>query len=75
MIVTCGSDNLTMPLATDRLTAVDGLWQVDPKIPLDESWHGACVLSAKEGQLLGIVLQTEAGMVIEGTKKELFEAR
>lgn len=71
LIVTCGSDNLTMPLATDRLTALDGRWQVDPLLPLDETWHGASVLSAAEGKLLGIVLSTEEGMVIEGIKQEL----
>ncbi|MDZ4655976.1 MAG: MlaD family protein [Bythopirellula sp.] len=71
LIVTCGSDNLTMPLATDRLTAVEGRWQVDPLLPLDETWHGASVLSATEGKLLGIVLSTEEGMVIEGIKQEL----
>jgi paraquat-inducible protein B len=71
VIVTCGSDNLTMPLATDRLTAADDGWKVDSRIPLDETWHGACVLSAEEGKLLGIVLFTDEGMVVEGIKKEL----
>ena len=75
VIVTCGSDNLTMPIATDRLTAGDGRWQVDPKIPLGESWHGACVLSAKEGKLLGIVLKDDEGMVIEAIKKELIRSQ
>ncbi len=73
VIVTCGSDNLTMPLATERLTATDEGWQVDSRIPLDETWHGACVLSAEEGKLLGIVLSTDEGIVIEGIKKALYQ--
>lgn len=64
VIVTCGSDNLTMPLATDRLTAEEGHWRVDPRFPLDDSWHGACVMSAKEGKLLGIVVQGEEAVLI-----------
>jgi hypothetical protein len=74
LIVTCGSDNLTMPLTADRLTAEDGHWRVDPGFPLDESWHGACVMSAKEGKLLGIVLQGDDAMLIVPIERKLLEA-
>lgn len=70
LIVTCGSDNLTTPIATDRLTFADERWQIDARLPFDETWHGACVLSS-DGKLLGIMLQTESGMVIENIKPEL----
>jgi hypothetical protein len=70
LIVTCGSDNLTTPIATDRLTFADERWQIDARLPFDETWHGACVLSS-DGKLLGIMLQTESGMVIENMKPEL----
>lgn len=73
VIVTCGSDNLTMPLSTERMTLADNLWQIDPKIPIDESWHGACVLSATERKLVGIVLKTEEGMVIVGIDRKLVQ--
>jgi paraquat-inducible protein B len=73
VIVTCGSDNLTMPLSTERMTLADDLWQIDPKIPIDESWHGACVLSATERKLVGIVLKTEEGMVIVGIDRKLVQ--
>ncbi len=70
LIVTCGSDNLTTPIATDRLTFADDRWQIDARLPFDETWHGACVLSPA-GNLLGIMLQTDSGMVIENIKPEL----
>jgi hypothetical protein len=72
VIVTCGSDNLTMPLTADRLTAEDGQWRVDPGFPLDETWHGACVMSAKEGKLLGFVLQGEDSMLVVPIDRKLF---
>lgn len=73
VIVTCGSDNLTMPLTTDRLTAEDGHWRVDPGFPLDESWHGACVMSVKEGKLLGFVLQGDDAIIIVPIERKLLE--
>ncbi|MHC5114498.1 MAG: MlaD family protein [Planctomycetota bacterium] len=48
------------PLAASRLTPHDGAdgatWRVDPAISLDESWHGACVLSRRDGMLVGLLL-------------------
>jgi hypothetical protein len=73
VIVTCGSDNLTMPLTADRLTAEDGHWRVDPGFPLDETWHGACVMSAKEGKLLGFVLQGDEAMLVVPISRELLK--
>ena len=64
-----------MPLATDRLSVEDDRWQIDPQIPLDESWHGACVLSPKEGKLVGIVLRTDEGKVIQGISKDLLSTK
>jgi hypothetical protein len=72
VIVTCGSDNLTMPLTAERLTAEAGHWRVDPGFPLDETWHGACVMSAKEGKLLGFVLQGNDAMIIVPIERKLF---
>jgi paraquat-inducible protein B len=74
VIVTCGSDNLTMPLTADRLTAEQGRWRVDPGFPLDETWHGACVMSAKEGKLFGFVIQGEEAMEIVPIERKLLAA-
>ena len=45
-----------LPLAATRLTADAGRWLVDGAVPVDESWHGACVLSRADGRLLGMLL-------------------
>ncbi len=45
-----------LPLAAARLSMEAGFWLVDPAVPLDESWHGACVLSRRDGYLVGMVL-------------------
>jgi paraquat-inducible protein B len=45
-----------IPLAAPRLTAGEGCWLVDPAVSVDESWHGACVLSRADGVLVGILL-------------------
>ncbi|TWU22798.1 MlaD family protein [Bythopirellula polymerisocia] len=73
LVVTCGTDNLTIPLATDRITFENDLWTIDPEIPLDEDWHGACVLSVEDGYLIGIVVQTSEGMLIEPIPAELLQ--
>ena len=31
-------------------------WTVDPAIPFDASWHGACVVSRADGMLLGLLV-------------------
>lgn len=46
-----------VPLAASRLRA-DGArrWVVDPAVSLDPTWHGACVLSRRDGALVGMLL-------------------
>jgi hypothetical protein len=34
----------------------DAYWQIDSAVPVDESWHGACVLARSDGRVLGMVL-------------------
>ncbi|MCB9850704.1 MAG: MCE family protein [Phycisphaerales bacterium] len=48
-----------IPLAAGRLTPVDGQWKVDPAVPFDASWHGACVLARSDGNLIGLLLITK----------------
>ena len=47
-----------IPLAVARLTPADGAaaWDVDPAVPLDESWHGAAVVARVDGYLVGVLL-------------------
>jgi len=45
-----------MALAARRLLAVDGGFEVDPAMSLDESWHGAAVLARGDGALVGLLL-------------------
>lgn len=73
LVVTCGTDNLTIPLATERIAFEADQWKIDPAIPLDEDWHGACVLSAADGFLIGIVVHTSDGMLIEPIPTELLQ--
>jgi hypothetical protein len=39
-------------------------WAVDPAVPVDESWHGAAVLSRQEGMVLGLLLVADKGTKI-----------
>ncbi|QEG35499.1 Paraquat-inducible protein B [Bythopirellula goksoeyrii] len=73
LVVTCGTDNLTIPLSTDRMEIQKDQWKIDPAIPLDVDWHGASVLSAEDGYLIGIVLHTPDGMLIDPIPIELIE--
>ena len=57
VVVTCGSDEMTMPLPVQRLTVVEEGWEIDASVPLDDAWHGACVLSARDGAVIGILLR------------------
>ena len=63
VIVTCGSNDLTMPIPVERLSleadSEQTLWRVDPSIPLDDMWHGASVLAASDGKLVGLLLRGE----------------
>jgi hypothetical protein len=45
-----------LPLAELRLEPEDDAWLVDPAVAVDESWHGACVVSRADGYLVGMLL-------------------
>ena len=44
-----------LPLAAARLTRDDSVWLIDPALAVDEFWHGACVLSRRDGRVVGII--------------------
>lgn len=48
-----------LPLAASRLTFEGGAWSIDPSISIDETWHGACVLTRSDGRLVGMILVDE----------------
>jgi sporulation protein YlmC with PRC-barrel domain len=50
-----------LALTASRLGAVDGVWEVDDRIPLDGSFHGAAVQSRADGALLGVLLRDGDG--------------
>jgi len=51
-----------IPLAAARLAAEGDGWVVDAAVSVDESWHGACVLSRADGALVGLLLVQEDGV-------------
>ncbi len=60
--------NAKLPLPTERLSKGEKAneWLIDASVPLDASWHGGCLISIKDGSLIGIVLtnQTPAKIAI-----------
>ncbi len=50
---------VVMPLTMHRSTENDGTWVVEPSIPLNSSWHGASIVSRRDGFLVGILLFNE----------------
>ncbi|GAG37430.1 unnamed protein product, partial [marine sediment metagenome] len=48
-----------LPLTASRLTPDDQSWLIDPAVSVDETWHGACVLSRNDGRLVGMILVEE----------------
>lgn len=75
VVVTCGSDVQTMPLLKERLTVSDEGWILDRQIPIDRTWHGASVVAAIDGLLIGVVVHTEQGMLIVPLTQELLQER
>lgn len=73
VVVTCGSEEMTMPLSAQRLTQVEDGWEVDGSVPLDDAWHGACVLSAEDGAVIGILVRRSDRSHVALITKELIE--
>ncbi len=48
-----------LPLDTSRLRPGKHVWNIDPAVSIDESWHGASVLSRADGRLIGMLLVDE----------------
>ena len=50
-----------LSLAPGALEAGPDGWTIDPALPVDKRWHGAPVLSRRDGQLIGLVLADDNG--------------
>jgi hypothetical protein len=74
IVITCGSDETTLPLAAARLTAAEDRWVVDPSVPLDDGWHGACVVAASDGLVIGVLLREEGRSVVVPLGEKALEA-
>lgn len=46
-------------LAAERVTQVENLWRIDPSVTLGSDWHGAAVIAAADGCLIGIVVEQQ----------------
>jgi len=55
-LIVAGDATRPTPLAATRLEARDGWWKVDEALSFDESMHGGCVLSRRDGALIGVLL-------------------
>lgn len=76
VVVTCGSDDMTMPVALERITLSEDAeapgWIVDPGVPLDDQWHGASVVAVRDGQVIGIMVRHDDRSLIVPFPADLF---
>lgn len=75
VVITCGSAEMTLPISAQRLTATKEGWLVEPGVPLDESWHGASVIAASDGFVVGILIRTDDRAVVAKLKGTLLGER
>lgn len=79
VIVTCGSDDMTMPVSIERMSVSavpdEPGWSVDPSVPLDDQWHGASVVAARDGQVIGILIRSNDRTRIVPLPAEIIERR
>jgi hypothetical protein len=71
VVITCGSSELTMPLSAQRLRVEATGWIVEPSVPLDDSWHGAIVIAARDGLVIGILVRDSDRSIISLLTDEL----
>jgi len=61
------------PLALDAAALGEGPmpWSLDPSLPVDATWHGAPVISRKDGALIGMIVVSEDGARIAASPEGL----
>ena len=50
-----------IPFSASRLRAEAGAWALDAAVSVDETWHGAVVMSRQDGKILGLLLVGDDG--------------
>jgi len=55
-LLVAGDNSDVVPLTANRLIAAEGSWQIDPAVTLPANAHGAAVVAARDGGLIGIAL-------------------
>lgn len=75
VVITCGSAEKTLPVSAQRLTAEENGWLVEPSVPLDDSWHGASVIAARDGFVVGILIRSDDRSLIALLTNELLEPK
>lgn len=73
IVLTCGSDDKTLPLPIERLSAIDHGWILDSSVPVDKTWEGACAVGVADGFLVGLLVAEDGQMVISPIGKRLLE--
>lgn len=63
LLIVAGDQSAPHPLAASNLKRQDIGWQADPS-GLNTSWHGAPVIAAKDGQLIGMLVYQQSRPVI-----------
>ena len=71
IVITCGSAEQTLPVAAQRLKKIDAGWQVGSSVPLDDSWHGGCVVAAKDGMLIGLLIRDQERSIVVPLSKQM----
>jgi hypothetical protein len=53
-----------LPVSTAALTQIESGWEVASSIPLTAGWNGACVVSRRDGALIGIVMIAKGQAIV-----------
>jgi hypothetical protein len=64
-----------LPVSTAALTASENGWSVDASLPINSDWQGACVVSRRDGAVIGIVLLEKGKAIVAPIPQELLTNR
>jgi paraquat-inducible protein B len=63
--------DVSVPLTADKITVANGKWSIDPAVSFGAESLGACVLSVKDGALIGILVFDDEKPEIQPMSKGL----
>ncbi|MEM7232563.1 MAG: hypothetical protein AAF517_10330, partial [Planctomycetota bacterium] len=55
-LVVSNPQAVSIPISAGRFESAGESWTIDPSASLSSEWHGACVLSRRDGKLIGLIL-------------------